>query len=308
MDSLPYFPTEIGVTLSKDTYIDAYSFWLTYFKEPLIYDVNKKNEVFRCIVYPSFQPVVMFRIEKDGNSVMLSTVITGHLYEDQNIYLLYKGCSTLTNEDWNELQTELTKADFWRAAFHWEDPNVSYVDGTQCIFEARKGSEYKLISRYLLTRFNGVYWFFLKKSRYVDLLACDVLLRMNEYALKYKYGKDLKYIDSVMLAPTAVDYRVDDYELFGYESVRRIGLILKIYKQLGIDRRSYDGLIKDQQVYPKDYWGAETTEYLPPLYHVDDKRLDKAKFLALCDSIIAYNYQVNKRKQRGKDVMLKFPD
>lgn len=158
-----HFPYSYFINCNKDSTFDAgidylmsaptSYFWVSAFsrdlkrmQEPVLYDMTLQDnqEVFRCTFFPSFHPVVSFRISKDKNKVTIVWKILETKYNSDNPekknYSLKKGELSLTPAQYEQFFKHFEKV---RLDEQPRIYNAEVLDGAQWLIERKTDNGFK---------------------------------------------------------------------------------------------------------------------------------------------------------------------
>jgi len=174
-----YFPMpcfESERYIGADTFVNRwYSKMLFALKEPLLYNKNRNNIVFRFTMLRTFHNPIALRIERENNKFKLNwKKSNGAGGYEPGILCLNKE-KDITEKEWRKFIELINKSEFWNLPSVEKERGV--LDGSEWILEGSSDEYYHVVSR-CTPRDGGFYG------------CCNYLLSLTD--LKFD-EKDKKY-------------------------------------------------------------------------------------------------------------------
>lgn len=154
-----YFPPEAFQDRRRkgvDSFLNNwYSTDLQALKEPVIYDDESQNEIYRFTWVRSFHNPVAIRIERHDDTYVLYWKVCDGRGGYQPGKLVTDRQKAISKSDWDEFLIRLNKMDFWNISTQQENFGT---DGAQWILEGKTANRYHVTDRWSPKRRDDNYY------------------------------------------------------------------------------------------------------------------------------------------------------
>jgi len=141
-----YFPAgALGLQQYKAARIQAF---YSAMMEPPLSCLDERNETYRFLIVPSFEPPASMRISRDGTQkVMVVRQLSSEAIPQNGAKDLKVNVTRpLTDVEWNHFQELLGKTSFW--SMQAADNRLAGLDGATFLLEGHRPNEYHAVMRW----------------------------------------------------------------------------------------------------------------------------------------------------------------
>ena len=165
-----YFPIDTAETLGFDSFVVKwYSEQLKGLGEPILFNANIKDEVYRFTWLRTFHHPVAIRIEKHNNIYILYWKMSSGAGGYGPGKLVLDKQKAITGANWKEFMMKLKEINFWGLKATEQGRGN---DGSEWVLEGKTAKDYRVVSRWTPNATSGYYQ------------CCNYLLELTGLSIK----------------------------------------------------------------------------------------------------------------------------